>query len=105
MMVLVDLDDVIAAIREAGITEYDEELVIQKVKAVTPRQQWIPCSRRIPEEEKHYLVTERGGGISDVAIDELAHYEDSGEPFWLYSPNKVTAWMPLLVDPYEEGET
>lgn len=58
----------------------------------------------MPEEEKCYLVTERGGGISDVVIDELTHYVDTGEPCWLYSPNKVVAWMPLA-DPYEEGET
>ena len=27
------------------------------LKALPPAQQWIPCSERLPEEEKTYLVT------------------------------------------------
>ena len=60
-------------------------------------QQWIPCSERLPERRKHYIVTDFG------SVEE-AYYNCDGHWFSV-DGNKlkdVTAWMPLP-KPYDGG--
>lgn len=51
---------------------------------------WIPCSKRLPENDEEVLVTDDAGGLASVGID----WFDSDNGRWWYSQN-VTAWMPL----------
>lgn len=62
---------------------------------------WIPVSKRLPEEEGHYLVTDEAAGMTETMIDEYMCCDD-GEWTWLYSQHAI-AWMPLP-EPYKEGE-
>ena len=64
--------------------------------------QWIPCSKRLPDEDVEVLVTDDAGGMVTIDVDRWGRYEDTGERFW-YASQHVTAWMPLP-EPYQEGE-
>lgn len=61
---------------------------------------WIPCSERLPDKEGEYLITNDAGGVKNIEVDTLLHYED-GEPFWFYSQNPI-AWRELPVPFGEE---
>ena len=85
---------------------------VMELPSVTPQQQWIPMSERMPEENeyigdvcKYYLVQDEYGDM------HVAHYKKTG---WypIHSiksmSDEVVAWMPLP-KPYvpqerEEGE-
>ncbi len=74
---------------------------------------WIPCSDRLPEKEKFYIVTYRFNDEEEIKCHELyygvADYED--EPNWyldddykkLYKPFTVIAWQPLP-EQYKPGK-
>ena len=92
--------------REDLIAEYDRVHVgapggARKLMVDAPEakqeQQWIPCSERLPERRKHYIVTDFG------SVEE-AYYNCDGHWFSV-DGNKlkdVTAWMPLP-KPYDGG--
>lgn len=59
-------------------------------------QHWIPCSERLPEKNREYLVTDEG--------DVLTAYINSLNEWMDFHGNRlkgVTAWMPLP-EPYTE---
>lgn len=60
---------------------------------------WIPCSKRLPDKEGEYIVTDDAGGMATVTTDEFEHYTN-GEPMWLFGQH-ITAWMPFP-EPYKE---
>lgn len=61
---------------------------------------WIPCSERMPTEEKKYLVTiDYGDGHPAVETDILL-VPKGKTPFWLISDN-VTAWEEAP-EPYQQ---
>lgn len=68
-----------------------------------PRQRWIPCSERLPENNGCMLVT------IDDAI-EFGKYEDGEWSIWVcehwdeWDAKGVTAWMPLP-DSYKGGDS
>lgn len=64
------------------------------------KYKWIPCSERLPDKEGEYLITNNAGGVKNIEVDTLLHYEDS-EPFWFYSQNPI-AWCELPVPFGEE---
>lgn len=70
---------------------------------IIPKQEWIPCSERLPEEDGQYLVCWCGAYGVDVYI---AEYIRNGK-YWLHSEGcelrGITAWMPLP-EPYKEGD-
>lgn len=75
--------------------------VIDKIKQLSIKEYgWIPCSERLPSKEGEYLITNDAGGVKNIEVDTLLHYED-GEPFWCYSQNPV-AWRELPVPFGEE---
>ena len=41
---------------EGNLSDY-HDLLVACFTDLTPAQRWIPCSERLPEEEKTYLVT------------------------------------------------
>ena len=75
--------------------------VLLTVPSAEPKQQWIPCSERLPDKEGQYLVTGDAGGVVSIICDVFFHYDD-GAPTWLLSQN-VKAWMELP-EAYREGE-
>lgn len=95
-----------------GTTEQTHEAVAMAVKALSalpsaqPKQQWIPCRERKPEENGQYIVTvkyEHVDGYEDI-------YSEHGE--WVDGHwdngyghcgrvEKVLAWQPLP-EPYTE---
>ena len=56
------------------------------------RQQWIPVSERLPEEDGFYLVTVNYGGAACVHESYFMQCNSRGV-HWDYSD--VTAWMPM----------
>ena len=66
---------------------------INNIPAVEPKQKWIPCSERLPEDLATVLVWTEG---EDIGI--AFHMLDDGESdFAKISPaeGKVIAWMPM----------
>lgn len=57
-------------------------------------EKWIPCSKWLPEENGHYLITAKYGTGLYVTCDDYYVYgwDDWGED--------VIAWMPLP-EPYK----
>lgn len=54
-------------------------------------QQWIPCSERLPTEEKDYIVSIDYGDEQHIGSDMFI-IPEKGDPFWLVSDH-VVAWM------------
>lgn len=65
-----------------------------------PEPHWTPVTERLPDKEGEYLITNNAGGVKNIEVDTLLHYED-GEPFWFYSQNPI-AWRELPVPFGEE---
>lgn len=67
--------------------------------------QWIPCSKRMPEEYGNYLITTHDGNVDIGTIDPKKKSVwsacDSDGFYWL---REVVAWMPLP-KPYERKES
>ena len=61
---------------------------------------WIPCSKKLPEEDGEYLVTDVSGGAATVT--ETYFITDcEGEGHW--GALDVIAWMPLP-EPYDPND-
>lgn len=94
---------------EYGWSEPTVEAIDMGIHALKASQ-WIPCSKRLPEESDYYMAC-----IYSEEVDEydfrktwFAHEDDyyGDESEWreLYDFEKVVAWMPLP-EPYrEEGD-
>ena len=72
---------------------------IDDIVADRKKEEWIPCSERLPEEGKEVLISSDGG----LYIAELEILE--GNVYWnetieYRSVKRVSAWMPLP-KPYE----
>lgn len=68
--------------------------VLEIVQEVAKDSGWIPCSERLPDEHKKYLVTCEG-----IDIPQIRLFEGT----WDSYAHKVTAWQPLPA-PYQKGE-
>ena len=82
------------------ITEIDVSESLDEIRVfppVTPTQNWIPVSERLPDIHNYtakYLVTVKGAGVHILSFTEC-----DGEHWWEYKD--VIAWMPLP-EPYTE---
>ena len=79
-----------------------EEDAIKVVLDALPR--WIPCSKRLPEKEGLYLVTEiykysDGRKEYEVNVDRWSR-NGSGREWSMCSNDMIFAWMPLP-EPYK----
>lgn len=96
--------------------------VIETISELDPKPRWIPCSERLPEEDKQeYLVTAKAlkRNCLDMAsfttdlysVDKYDFYDRKGEPGWYFLDSElgfvelhdVIAWMPLP-EPYKGVE-
>lgn len=68
---------------------------------VMPKQEWIPCSERLPEEDGRFLVflPDRNGTFMCADFLSGKWYQDDYE----CTSNHVKAWMPLP-EPYKAGD-
>lgn len=82
-----------------GITHTDDCVC----NRFNPKQQWIPCSERLPEDSRNVILTTRSSVVgvgSFIARDGQWVQWYSGGGILV----DVTAWMPLP-EPYrEDGE-
>lgn len=77
--------------------------------APTISEGWIPCSKKMPDEDGEYLVTFNGKFIDNII--KVMFYEVEKKFFSLYFPGagditfpEVRAWMPLPKPYREESE-
>ena len=80
---------------------------------IKPEQQWIPCSKRLPQPNerhgdtsKYYLVQNEFGDMMVARFQRNRAGETWWEQMYAYIPteDEIVAWM-LLPEPYqEEGE-
>ena len=90
-----------------GFTYADWMDYIEQLPPVKPepKQGWIACSERLPEDEQEILFSTKTGR----AHSGIYHDDDSANPWYSHRDkvrawsNVVTAWMPLP-EPYEGGE-
>lgn len=64
---------------------------------------WIPCSERLPEENKVVLVSTTTGYV-DFAVVRWGKWFPDGYNGVEFPPNRITAWMPKP-DAYEPPDT
>lgn len=64
---------------------------------VKPKQEWIPCSERLPEKNGVYLVTGENGHVFEYDYSDFTTHNEK----WSFMGINVIAWMPLP-DPYRE---
>lgn len=120
----IDADKLLTEIMDSDLDHLqrdDWKEVIQIVQdAPTIQMQWIPCSERLPEEDKEVLISYRykegEGDTSHTYIDittygqmyfggnKVGNYKHWRTPFEYFESNyEVVAWMPLP-EPYKGGE-
>ena len=77
------------------------EMALQALK----RQQWIPCSERMPEHDETVLVWYCGeiriGYLTDISSGNDVWILHGSFPF-IHDEKKVVAWMPLPEAPEVE---
>lgn len=88
----------------------DDVKAIEQLPSIQQGQQWIPCSERLPEEEKrrYWVCTDTGYQCQCRWTNDVYGLGASDRWEWkifdIPQYQKVTAWMPLP-EPYEdEGE-
>lgn len=73
------------------------DYVVRTIKKQPKVGEWIPCSKRLPEDKQEVLITDDQGKVRQIIFNE-----------WLYknprfsSTLKFFAWQPLP-EPYREG--
>ena len=80
--------------------------IVEKYTAsAKPKQRWIPCSERLPEDEQEILFSTKTGRVhsgryhDDHSANQWFSHRDRCRAW----NNVVNAWMPLP-EPYKEAE-
>ena len=90
-----------ACIRVRELRAYDEIEEIEALPSAQPEQRWIPCSKKLPEDDEIVLVSD---GIDYAVAFWRSDADAWDDPLhgWLDSFEfNVKAWMPLP-EPYTE---
>lgn len=69
---------------------------LRDLPSAQPERRWTPCSERLPEETKCYLVCSAHG--SAIGVD----FYSTTNGKWAMWGEHVVAWQPLP-EPYEES--
>ena len=90
---------------EVGIDEMSFLAVdyedIKNAPTIEPKQEWIPCSERLPARQGYYICTCKDGSrvLKTTTIKWSNGWQLSGtRAYW-----KVIAWMPLP-EPWEGAD-
>lgn len=75
--------------------EYDAMRAIAKGKK--EGSQWIPCSERLPEKYRTYIVTVETGAVFEYDYSNLTIHNGK----WSYCRREILAWMPMP-EPYKK---
>jgi hypothetical protein len=104
-----ELQPMIAQVLE-GVSEAIKGLIprmidIMEIKANLDANDWIPCSERLPEENKVVLVSTTMGYV-DFAVLRWGKWFPDGYNGVAFPPNRITAWMPKpdAYEPPKEGD-
>lgn len=62
---------------------------------------WIPVSKRLPEEDGRYIVTKRDERDDEEIYVTTSYYQN--DEYGFFSEEEIIAWMPLP-EPYK-GES
>lgn len=101
-MDLINRQDAIDALLEWYETPKNQDAV-DVIRNVSSAQQWIPCSKRLPEKEGQYLVTLDFAWGKEIEMGDWFIFED-GHGEWVNPNSHVTvAWMELPT-PWKESE-
>lgn len=86
---------------DIDLSEYSDKLwrnAYERGKADRPQGEWIPCSKRLPEERGQYLVTTYAYNdyyyVDTLSFHKGKFYETDDE-WGDMVDNDVVAWMPL----------
>lgn len=74
-----------------------------KLTNAQPEQKWIPCSERLPENNRQVLVFARSVHFALAKYDEMREADGTYKKQWVtfdawkpfYTIKNVIAWMPL----------
>lgn len=74
-----------------------------------PEQRWIPCSERVPEDNRQVLIYAMSVHYALAKYDEMREADGTYKKQWVtfdawkpfYTIKEVIAWMPLP-EPYSE---
>ena len=69
--------------------------MLEKLPSAEPKQRWIPCSERLPEEMGTYMTT-IDYGKHGLAVGQRYYYGK----YLGWGDERVIAWMPLP-EPYK----
>ena len=121
-MRLIDADAMIDRLKEWDTKDKTDKMLynftlnrINEQPTIQPVQRWIPCSEitadGYPIEDGTYYVTEQNYGFYLDADNKqiVAHISrfksrDFVDRFYDSNHSNITAWMPLLPEPYKDDE-
>lgn len=72
---------------------------LDNAPTIEPKQEWIPCSERLPEENSFYLVTADHYRDKAYRSTDMYLFVDGK---WDTVHDDIIAWKPLP-EPYKEG--
>ena len=83
--------------------EYDKALAKAMLESLPTAQQWIPCSERLPDNEKRVLCTVQSGEHFCVVPCIFIQHTRRWLPEVYGNHDNVIAWMPLP-EPWKEEQ-
>lgn len=99
----------VLGIRNEEYFTVQESVIVSEIynaPTIEPKQEWIPCSERLPEENKKEYLVFLYGVSSKNGWCQVLNYEDGWNCSNGDKSNEikdVVAWMPLP-EPYKERE-
>lgn len=84
---------------ELYVAKINAEMNVQLLPSVQPEPKWIPCSERLPEEQRYCLTSCRNGLVCEDFHWNNGYFDKADKYH-----HEVIAWMPLP-EPYKGGDS
>ena len=68
---------------------------LKELKQLREQTKWIPCSERLPKENKYYLVQNEYGDMLVAKYVKKDYWEEIYSRHKLGTTDKIVAWIPL----------